>query len=75
MMRLRGWAIIAVAFGLTVGCGSSGAQKRAYKSQSKVHQERLKLVDEYKKCLNKAGDDNAKIEACDSYLKAAEALK
>ena len=62
---------------LLTGCssGASRAQKSAYKSQSKVHQERLKLVDEYKKCLDKAGDENAKVEACDSYLKAAEALK
>jgi len=74
-MRILRWAGMAAVVALLLGCGSSGAQKRAYKSQSKVHQERLNLVDEYKKCLNKAGDDNLKIEACDSYLKAAEALK
>ena len=62
---------------LLAGCssGASRAQKSAYKSQSKVHKERLNLVDEYKKCLDKAGDDHDKVEACDSYLKAAEALK
>lgn len=75
MKRLPCWAIVAVTSALILACGSSGAQKRAYKSQSKVHQERLNLVDEYKKCLDKAGDDNVKVEACDSYLKAAEALK
>ena len=74
-MRIGKWASMAAVVALVLGCGSSGAQKRAYKSQSKVHQERLNLVDEYKKCLNKAGDDKLKIEACDSYLKAAEALK
>ncbi|MEJ2085302.1 MAG: hypothetical protein P8Y44_06440 [Acidobacteriota bacterium] len=74
-MRIPRWATLAVAAVILLGCGSSGAQKRAYKSQSKVHQERLNLVDEYKKCLDKAGDDKVKIEACDSYLKAAEALK
>ena len=74
-MRIPRWAGMAVVLAVLLGCGSSGAQKRSYKSQSKVHQERLNLVDEYKKCLDKAGDDNLKIEACDSYLKAAEALK
>ena len=75
MTRLPCWAIVAPALALFWGCGSSGAQERAYKSQSKVHQERLNLVDEYKKCLDKAADDNVKVEAYDSYLKAAEALK
>ena len=54
-------------------CG--GSERRANKAQTKVHNERLKLVEDYKKCVKKAGDDNAKIEACDQYLKAAEALK
>jgi hypothetical protein len=58
---------------LTFGCASH--QDKAYKAQEGVHKERLKLVSEYQKCLKKAGDDKNAIEACDSYLKAAEALK
>ena len=50
-------------------------QDKAYKAQESIHKERLKLVDEYKKCLGKAGTDKVKVEACDQYLKAAEALK
>jgi len=50
-------------------------ERRAYRAETRVQEERLKLVDEYKKCLNQAGEDNEKVEACDSYLKAAEALK
>ena len=38
-------------------------------------QERLSLVDDYEKCVKKAGEDNAKIEACDSYLREAEAIQ
>jgi len=53
----------------------STPQDKAYKAQERVHKERLKLVDEYKKCLKKAGSDKEKVEACDQYLKAAEALK
>jgi hypothetical protein len=37
--------------------------------------ERLELVDKYKTCVKDASDDAQKIEACDSHLKAAEALK
>lgn len=65
--------LFALVLGLSAGCASS--QDKAYKAQEKVHKERLKLVDEYKKCIQKAGTDQAAIEACDSYLKAAEALK
>jgi hypothetical protein len=65
--------VLALVMGLALGCASP--QDKAYKAQGKVHKERLKLVDEYKKCLQKAGDDKTAIEACDSYLKAAEALK
>jgi len=50
-------------------------QDKAYKAQKEVHQERLKLIDQYQKCLKKAGEDKEKSEACDQYLKAAEALK
>ena len=55
--------------------GCSSPQDKAYKAQEKVHNERLKLVDKYKTCLEKAGEDKMKAEACDQYLKAAEALK
>ena len=63
----------ALVIGLTIACASS--QDRAYKAQERIHKERLKLVDEYKKCLKKAGNDKEKVEACDQYLRAAEALK
>ncbi len=55
--------------------GCSSPQDRAYEAQEKVHEERLQLIDDYKACLKKAGDDKQKTEACDQYLKAAEALK
>ena len=65
--------LLAFAVGITLAC--STPQDKAYKAQEKVHKERLKLVDEYQKCLKKAGEDKEKIEACDQYLRAAEALK
>jgi len=50
-------------------------QDKAYEAQEKVYKERLRLVEEYKKCMANAGQDKQKAEACDQYLKAAEALK
>ena len=79
-MKLLKVLLIVAAVGLMTACASP--EKRAYKAQakssdyqSKIAQERLKLVDDYKKCVKKAGEDRAKIEACDSFLKAAEALQ
>ena len=53
----------------------SNPQDKAYKAQENVHNERLALIEKYQECLKKAGDDTIKTEACDQYLKAAEALK
>jgi len=65
--------VLSLVVGLTLACSSP--QDKAYKAQERVHKERLKLVDEYKKCLKNAGEDKQKIEACDQYLRAAESLK
>jgi hypothetical protein len=65
--------VLTLVFGFALACSSP--QDKAYKAQERVHKERLKLVDDYKKCLKKAGDDKQKIEACDQYLRAAESLK
>ena len=66
--------------GVLAACSSpqddaARAQERSYDAQEKVANERLKLIDQYRSCMNEAGGDNEKMEACDSYLKAAEALK
>lgn len=65
---------------LLVACSSpekkaAKAAEQSAKAQASVAEERLKLVDEYKKCVSEAGEDKQKVEACDSYLKAAEALQ
>ena len=69
--------ILIIATLINIGCGSSveRAQKDSYKAQENVANERLKLVEDYRQCIEKAGEDQQKVEACDSYLKAAEALK
>lgn len=72
--------LIVLVTGSLAACGgasrsASRAQAKSYKATESVAQERLRLVDEYQKCVKKAGSDSLKVEACDSYLKAAEALK
>lgn len=69
---------LAILF-LVSGCGS--AKRKANKSQAKVNvtieevnEKRLEMIEEYEKCIKKAGNDAAAAERCDSYLKAAEAL-
>jgi hypothetical protein len=62
---------------LVSGCSSSAerAQRDAYRAQEEVAKQRLELVDEYQSCVKKAGNDRTQVEACDSYLRAAESLK
>ena len=72
--------IVGFAMVFTIACSSAErraqrAERRHYDSATEVNQQRLKLVDDYKKCINKAGADKEKSEACDQYLKAAEALQ
>jgi hypothetical protein len=79
MRTLKALFIVCVVV-IAVACGGSErkanrATARSADSQAKIAQERLKLVEDYKKCVKKAGEDKNKIEACDSYLKAAESLK
>jgi len=64
---------LLLCLGGLMACASS--QDRAYQAQEKVHKERLRLTEEYKKCMAEAGQDKQKAETCDQYLKAAEALK
>ena len=55
--------------------GCANPQDKAYEAQAGVHNERLQLIETYQKCVKDAGDDSEKVEMCDQYLKAAEALK
>jgi hypothetical protein len=68
-------SLIAVLFTAFLVVGCSSPQDRAYKAQEKVHKERLRLIDDYQKCIAKAGEDAAKRESCEQYLRAADALK
>jgi hypothetical protein len=70
-------ACMLLASAALTGCGSGAAkaQKRAYKADEAVSKERLRLIDEYEKCLSKAEDNANKQAGCERYLKSAEALQ
>ncbi len=79
-MRLYKVLVYVTCLGLLAACSSpeedaAKAQKRSYDALGAVAEERLKLVDEYRDCVGASGGDELKVEACDSYLRAAEALK
>jgi hypothetical protein len=71
---------ITVLLGFLAACSSpqdnaAKAQERSYDAQEKVATQRLELIDQYRACIEEASGDSLKIEGCDSYLRAAEALK
>ncbi len=73
--------LICILFmGLLAACSNpqkdaARAQERPYGAQEDVARQRLDLVDKYQQCIKNAAGDALKVEACDSYLRAAEALK
>ncbi|MCX2976156.1 hypothetical protein [Candidatus Marimicrobium litorale] len=58
---------------VAAGCGS--AERQANKSQVRVNDERLSLIDEYQKCVKKAGDNQEEADTCETLRKSAEALQ
>jgi hypothetical protein len=70
---------MATLIGLLAACTSpqekaADAQAAAAKAQEEVAKRRLDLVAKYQSCVKDAGADQQKVAACDSYLKAAQAL-
>ena len=70
LVRIFVLVLVVVTMG---ACG--GAERKAHQAEADVRNERFRLVEKYQKCVKKAGEDSAKVDACDSYLKAADALK
>ena len=72
------WMVLIVTvlfcFGLS-SCGKSTKQKvqeNEMKSKSEV---RMKILDQYNACIKKADGDAAKIQECESLLKASEKVQ
>jgi hypothetical protein len=71
---MRWISILFICFLLVTSLSCGGAERKRNKSETAVNKEKLRLVEEYNKCMKKAGEDQAKMEACDKYRKAADAL-
>ena len=72
------WMVLVLTvlfcFGIS-SCGKSTKQKvqeNEMKSKSEV---RMKILDQYNACIKKADGDAAKIQECESLLKASEKVK
>ena len=72
-MKLMRIFLVVIVAGMMIACGS--AERKANKSQAEINKERIKLIEEYQKCMKKAEGDKDKEAGCEQYLKAAEALK
>jgi hypothetical protein len=72
---MKPFIILMLAVTLAFFTACSSPQDRASKAQEDVSKQRLELIDKYEKCMKSAGDDDAKKQDCEQYLKAAEALK
>jgi hypothetical protein len=63
---------------LVAACGS--AERRSHKSQTttnksqtELNERKIKIVDEYEKCVNKSSDE-ADLAKCEALLKGAQGL-
>lgn len=56
-------------------CGSSTKKKAANQEMKTRSDARVELTNQYKECVVKAGGDQEKVKACDSYLEAIKKLK
>jgi len=72
MKLLRIFLVVIVAVMISA-CQS--AERRETRSKTELNKEKVKLSQEYQKCVKKAEGDKDKEAECEKYLKAAEALK
>ena len=72
MKLMRVFLVVIVAVMMSA-CQS--AERRHTRSQTELNKEKIKLSEEYQKCMKKAEGDKDKEAECEKHLKAAEALK
>jgi hypothetical protein len=72
-MKLVKIFLVVFVAGMILACSSP--ERRNLRSQTAINKEKVKLSEEYQKCMKKAGEDEDKQAKCEQYLKAAEALK
>lgn len=58
---------------LVAACTS--AEERSARADEDVANRRLELIEQHQSCVEEAGGDQQKLEACEVYLREADALK
>lgn len=72
-MKLMKIFLIVIVVGMMSACGS--AEKNVQKSEAEINKQKIKISEEYQKCIKEAEGDKDKEAACEQMLKASEALK
>ena len=72
-MRIFIRAISMVALFALAAC-QTGAE-RAAEADADIKEERLKFLERYKACASQYQDQPEKLQSCEHYLKAVEAMK
>jgi len=54
---------------LLAACGTSPTQRKE-KAEAQYYEEKTRTMQEYKDCVDKAGEDQQKLDACERLLKA-----
>ena len=81
MLKTTSAILCITAILASAGCtgvserNAARSQSKASKAQEEVSKERLALVEQYQTCVEDAGGNASAVEACDVYLRSAEALK
>ena len=72
------WMVLVLAIGICFGftsCGKTTKQKEQEHEMKSKSDVRMKILDQYNACIKKADGDAAKIQECESLLKASEKVK
>ena len=72
-MKLMRILLVVIVAGMMSACSS--AERKESRSQTELNKEKVKLSEEYQKCMKKANGDKDKEAECEKYLKAAEPLQ
>jgi hypothetical protein len=69
-MKIIKTALIILTIATISACGS--AERKKNKAEAAYTEEKTKTMQEYKSCVKKAKDDQAKLDACERLIKANE---
>jgi hypothetical protein len=69
-MNISKAALIAALVVAVSACGS--AERKKNKAEAAYTDEKTKTMQEYKSCVKKAKEDQAKLDACERLMKANE---